>query len=334
MRRRSHLALILTAALAAAPGISRAESVAGSPDKVAALDADRQKLRAELDRVNAEIDALKRETRGLRDDYRLRARMADAEALARRLTELDARLGSANRGPTGRPSAAWPTAPRATPSDDPVDLEAKADILSDQSRRLTNQADVLTKRVDDLRGRQELRRRAGQLEHDPFSPLEQVKRRIASAPATGQSIPGGAKVNTGSNDSATPGNPTAGTGLGSPTQTTAPGVTGGASPTPGAVATTSPTSTRVADSTGGSATTPARIPIGSASDTDGANSVASQFRGILDATTLAEIRRLEAPGSPSGNLQAMERALSVLRARASELEATAVSLRKRARNPR
>src|SRR5262249_62407165 len=51
----------------------------------AALLAERERLRVDLARANAEIDALKRANRSLRDDYKLRARPADAEALAPRL---------------------------------------------------------------------------------------------------------------------------------------------------------------------------------------------------------------------------------------------------------
>ena len=58
-----------------------------------ALQAERARLRAQLDKVNAEIDGLKRAGGGVRDDYRLRARLADAESLARRLMEIEARLG-------------------------------------------------------------------------------------------------------------------------------------------------------------------------------------------------------------------------------------------------
>ena len=329
--RLRHLALILTAALTAAPAISRADGADGSPAQMTVPTAERQKLRTALDQVNSEIDALKRETRGLGDDYRLRAKMADAEALARRLTELDARAGNANRSPAGRTNLPWPIAPQASPSDDRSDLEAKADILSDQSRRLSNQADVLTRRVDDLRGRQELRRRAGQLERDPFSPLEQAKRRIATAaPTSALSKEGTASSPTvGTKDVAPPpGGGQSAPGPGGPTTVVAggavPGV-GAASPTP--TTPTQATSTRVADSS----ITQGQTLVSSTAAGDSGSSVATQFRGILDAATLAEIRRLETPGSPSGNLQAMERALILLRARAIELEASAVALRKRAR---
>ncbi len=44
-----------------------------------ALQAERARLRAQLDKVNAEIDGLKRAGGGVRDDYRLRARLADAD---------------------------------------------------------------------------------------------------------------------------------------------------------------------------------------------------------------------------------------------------------------
>jgi hypothetical protein len=62
--------------------------------------------------------------------------------------------------------------------------------------------------------------------------------------------------------------------------------------------------------------------------------VAAQFYGILDAATLAEIRRLEAPGSATASLQAMERALTAVRARAAQLDAEARTLRQRAKSPR
>src|SRR5947209_3067268 len=89
--------LALAATLVAAPA-ARAERLPGADGAPAAagdvtLTAERARLRAQLDRVNAEIDALKRSTRGVGDDYRLRARLADAEALARRLIDIEARLG-------------------------------------------------------------------------------------------------------------------------------------------------------------------------------------------------------------------------------------------------
>ena len=59
--------------------------------------AERERLRAELTRVQTEIDHLKAGGPGLRSDYVLRARLADAEALARRLTELDAQIKARDR---------------------------------------------------------------------------------------------------------------------------------------------------------------------------------------------------------------------------------------------
>ena len=183
---------ILLAALTGWGGAARAQP--GSSDRdvqTASLMSERLRLRMELDRTNAEIDALKRENRGLRDDYRLRSRMADAEALARRLTDLEARLPrTSSRSAGSRQSDAatsWPNAPEAAPSDDRGVLEAKADILSDQARRLNGQADLLAARVTELQARNELRRRAGQLERDPFSPLEQARRRLTTTGTSGRS---------------------------------------------------------------------------------------------------------------------------------------------------
>jgi hypothetical protein len=179
----------MAAVLAASPA-TRAQpartNVPGASSR-ASLVAERQRLRGELERVNAEIDALKH-SRGMRDDYRLRDRLADAEALARRLTELDARLGTNRGATTALPGPA--DEPRVSSADGPAELDAKADILADQARRLAARGDSLLARAHDLRDRQTLRRRVGQMEHDPFSPLEGSKRRamagsslsIASAP--------------------------------------------------------------------------------------------------------------------------------------------------------
>jgi len=172
MRHTARLfALVAFVTLGAAAVSAPATAFAQSSE---ALQAERARLRAQLDKVNAEIDALKRAGGGVRDDYRLRARLADAESLARRLMDIDARLGirvdaSAKNQPP----------PVAEPTDGPADLDAKADILADQSRRVRAQADALGRRATDARSRQELRKRAADLDRDPFAPMEGSKRRIA-----------------------------------------------------------------------------------------------------------------------------------------------------------
>ncbi len=340
-RRRFWWGPIVLAALIAVPGVARAQTPSQGHLAPTSGATERQKLRTQLQRINAEIDALKRDKRGLADDYRIRQRMADAEALARRLTDLDARTGTSDRA--GR-DATWPAAPEARSSDDRADLEAKADILSDQARRLDAQANVLAERVTTLRGRQELRRRAGQLERDPFSPLEQVKRRTAIARAPGATESAGGPGPARTNDQAGGGTPVV-----SPPTTPAVGGTtppaGGTTTTPGASgigttgvgAATSTDQTARASSTSTTAglnTPPAALPMGPVTAGDTAGSVASQFRGMLDAATLAEIRKLEVPGSPTGSLQAMERALSALRARAAQLAGNASALRVQAKAAR
>jgi hypothetical protein len=74
------------------------------------------------------------------------------------------------------------------------------------------------------------------------------------------------------------------------------------------------------------------VPLPTAGALDAAGSVAAQFSGILDAATIAEIRHLEAPGSQAASIQAMERALTALRARAAQLDADARALRVRAKS--
>lgn len=101
-------------------------------------------------------------------------------------------------------------------------------------------------------------------------------------------------------------------------------------PPPGATGLTTDASKSTGSSTaGGSA--PIAMPVGAAGGTDAPGSVAGQFRGILDAATLAEIRKLETAGSSMSSLQAMERALAALRARAAQLNASATALRARAK---
>jgi hypothetical protein len=167
--------------LAAVAFLTLGAVTAGAPTPVFAqsadaLQAERTRLRTQLDKVNAEIDGLKRAGGGVRDDYRLRARLADAESLARRLMDIEARLGihldatAKNQPP-----------PTAAPSDGPADLDAKADILADQARRVRAQAEALGRRAVDAKGRQELRKRAADLDRDPFAPMEGSKRRVVSS---------------------------------------------------------------------------------------------------------------------------------------------------------
>jgi hypothetical protein len=172
-----------------APAPARAQSQGASD----ALQAERARLRAQLDKVNAEIDALKRAGGGVRDDYRLRARLADAESMARRLMEIEARLGiRVDATPKPQPP------PTAEPTDGPADLDAKADILADQSRRIRAQAEALGRRAADLKSRQELRRRAADVDRDPFAPMEGSKRRVANSSGN-TPLAAGAPTNRGTN---------------------------------------------------------------------------------------------------------------------------------------
>lgn len=310
-------------ALLSAPGFARAQT--GSAASAATLTAERQKVRAGLDRINAEIDALKHQKRGIREDYQLRARMADAEAMAQRLIDLDVRIERLNPSGARRAAPIVLAAPEARPLDDPAALEAKADILSDQAHRLESQAGLLAGRMTELRGRQELRRRAGQLERDPFSPLEQSKRRIAAGAPMGT---------TNGTDLGGPVTPKGGVPAGGfvppPSRGGSEGVAGtGTTTTPATPGSTITADSARITSTGSLAQT--AVPVGAPAATDAPGSVAGQFRGVLDAATLAEIRRLEGLGSPGSNLQAMERALSALRERAALLRASAANLRARAK---
>jgi hypothetical protein len=298
-RARIPLTLCLLVGLAGG-GTGRALGAPAAPARQGDLAVERLRLRTELDRVNAEIDALKRAGHGVSDDYRLRARLADAEALARRLVDIERRMGL-----TAPPPAAPRPLPSAAPTDGPADLQAKADILTDQARRVRAAADALAGRVSVLEGRQELRRRAADLDRDPFAPLEGSKRRTVSVAApdgTRAAAPSAGGDRAGAQ---TPPGGAAAPGL-------SPGVPGVSSQTASIGATTS----------GG-----APAPLTAAPPT-----LSVELRDMLDPATVADIGRLEHGRAPS-SLPALRRAVAALRARAAAIDAQARSMRQAAANP-
>jgi uncharacterized protein YhaN len=303
-RARTFAAFI---ALAAVPGLSAiAAAQEQSPSAASdSLAAERARLRADLDKVNAEIDALKRAS-SLRDDYRLRARLADAEALARRLREIDARLGI--RDDASRPTARPAPTPTAVPTDGPADLDAKADILADQARRLRVQAESLGRRAQDLKGRLDLRRRVADLDRDPFAPMEGSKRRVATAAGTTTNAErtGNGSSFTGSNQA--------------PTTVPQPPPMGGAA----ADGASRPPAVNIA---GGNSLSGPPPPTPTASGVSPFATPSIQLRDLLDTSTLADIRRLERAGTPSGSIQALERAAAALQARAADLDARSRAMR-------
>jgi hypothetical protein len=305
--RRARLVLALALA-----GVPAAAQAAPPPPAIAdgtALTAERARLQGELDGVNAEVDALKRASRGVGDDYRLRARLADAEALARRLIDIEARLGL--RAPATKPGPL----PVAAPTDGPSDLEAKADIVADQSRRVRLEAQALDRRVGEAKGRQALRRRAADLDRDPFAPLEGSKRRVASISAAGADAAPRtfAPATSGASPMTPADRPVVGNSSGNSN------VTGGASPGSGVVQT--------AGAAPGSAPP---TPIAAQPPT----ALSLELRDLLDPATLADIRRLEAARTQGGSVQALERAVAALRARAEALDGEARAMRQSARTPR
>jgi hypothetical protein len=267
-----------------------------------ALVAERQRLRVELSRVQTEIDQLKKGDRGLRADYQLRARQADAEAIARRLTDLDEQIRVQSPGAAPRPFAPIGDEPVASPTDGPQELDAKADILSDQAHRVQTQALALKTRIDQVRGRRELRRRAHQLDSDPFAPLEGSKRRLLTGGST-PARPGDTQNGAASSDSA-----------GGPRATASP---------PG-VPTTSFSAT-------GTPSPPTSQPV-SGGDITGskAATAAVQVHEQLDPATLSAARKTGTGTAATNDLDSMERALSALNARAQHLDAQAQALRARA----
>ena len=170
-------AALLVALWTFAPG----RGVAQAEDSVALQHARTEftRLRADLDRVNAEIAALKQADRSVRDDYQLRDRMADAEALAQKVTGVEARLRSLGWTGVAQDKSPPVVPPQALPQDGSVELEAKAGLFADHARKLDGEATLLAKAADELRSRKALRRRAGAWDRDPFMGLEGSKRSLA-----------------------------------------------------------------------------------------------------------------------------------------------------------
>jgi len=186
---------------------------------------------------------------------------------------------------------------------------------------VAGEAEALSRRAGQLRARRDLRRRAGQMEHDPFSPLEGAKTRsITVGPSLGAS-------------------PTSSFGAGQEKQSVG-GATNGASAPPADRAGAGSTSVT---GTNTPAAAPAAVsgshalvspgtppsPTAGATGTD-TPSLSAQLRDLLDPATLAEIRRLEASAAPGAAIEAMERAAAGLRARADRLSGQSQALRVRA----
>jgi hypothetical protein len=326
--RRGLLALaLLGGSVLVVPPAAQAFQNRGEP----ALAAECARLRVELEKANAEISALKRGDRGVRDDYRLRRRLADAEQLAKQLTAAEAELRRM-RGPA--PTAPIPASPKLEPAEAPGVLEARADLLSDQARRLSQQAAGLERAATQLQTRQTLRRRAGQVERDPFGSMDGSKRFVivrgqtdtkASNPTsfTGNPTPTGGQENT-TGTSAPAG--------GSPGSTSAtPGVAPAPAPPPAPAQPMPPPPSGPApatDTTGGRASTPTSLGAGTGTPTS-ASGVGS--RVLLDPATAAELRRLEAvAGAPANESERLQRTAAALTRRAQALEAEARALRTRA----
>lgn len=293
------------------------------------LVAERARLKSELARVNAEIDALKHGSSGVGADYRLRQRLADAEAVAKRLTEIEARLGLAAGavGPTTAPPPARPL-PVPGPADGPSELEAKADILSDQSRRYRAEAQAFAQRAHDVKLRQELRGRAAELDQDPFAPMEGSKRRVASSAGVATSTPVGNRGGIFSAPASSHTEPA-----------TSAGNSNGASPPPSAdgsprgVGAAAPGNGSSGSVAGGTAPQLGGPLVGTPTTTAGAPVATSptvQLRDTLDTGTLAEIWRADGSLNPGASPRALERAARALEQRAQDLEARARAMRAQA----
>lgn len=294
----------------------------------ALLEARAAELRARLERLAREIQALKRGSRTVREDYRLRELMAESEEVGRRLNEAEARLGP-------RPVVAAESAPlpSALPTDGPRELAAKADILLDQAARFARQADALEVQVVRAQTRESLRRGMRRMESDPFLAMEATNRNLALST---RSLAQG--------DQGAPRTPPT-DGRGPEYQAWSPPEPGGQAPSTGAPSTGGVTAPPVGGATaappapsgdgaagGERGTTGAQgafiggdVPSGQASVA--APVVPAQLRALLDQQTLSEVRRLERLGTPAARAEALRKAVEALRTQAEALQREAARLR-------
>jgi hypothetical protein len=299
------------------------------------IQRDSQHLRAELARVNAEIAALKGGGRGVRNDYLLRDKLAEAEALARKLTDAEKRE-QANRAPapTGIAGTAL-VAPVASPHDSAVELEAKADLLSDQARKFQAEADALSRTAQQIRARQALRRRAGAWDRDPLAGFENSKRNFAVSGRTTAAGDGSrsATQGTGAVGSATSGSNGSAKGAASDSAGSPTFSGGGSAPSAPTTPTSislGPGSAPATESAGPviaispSASHPVAAPTVSVSD--GA-SKALQQRPLLDPASLANLRSNLSQSGSQSDPDAIEAAALALRKHAQALEERARRLR-------
>jgi len=301
---------------------SGAASVAAEP-REAALRQKVATLRARLATLTTEIQALKKKSRTVAEDYRLRDKLAEADATGRSLTDAEAQL---RRLPGAVPPApqrlqATPSAPVARPGDGPLELDAKADILLDQAERFANEATRMEAQVAQSAHRDALRRRVRRIENDPFIAIEASKRNLVLS-QQGPSRDDKSTNNDPESGGLVTGNPTGGgratTLDGNPAPSGAPANGPFTNPP-------TPENTAGRDST---APMPATAPSFSGSDALFGHAVLPpQFRTLLDPQTLAEVRRLEGVGTPASRAAALRAAVAGLRARAASLQQQAKTLR-------
>ncbi|HEY0708107.1 MAG TPA: hypothetical protein VGG33_14985, partial [Polyangia bacterium] len=298
-----------------------------SPGNDTAKRAEIAALQGELAKKTAEISAIKRANRGVRDDYQLRRRMAEANEIARRLTTLEAELRTddSRAGTTGV-AGGPPTQPAPAPASEAASvLAARADLLSDEARKLSQRAAGMVQAAGQLRARQALRRRAFNVERDAFSGLDGARRVLparpttASAPGSGSptggaaELSGGPQPNTTTSGGPTPTGTTAsppggmatapgpsGTGAASPPPTTAPPPSNPVAPP--SVAPVSPTPAPPSDTAGRTNDPGNKTNISNPGATGAKAELAPG--SLLDPSLRAELARIEAAGAGSSDAEA------------------------------
>lgn len=330
------------AAVLALSGGARADGVGDLGAELTRLDGARAEVegrRAALDRKNQEeareIERLKGEPSGVGRDYRLGQLLASAQERALELDRLQADLRTRDEAlaasrrrllaacdraleegklpdarrveiarlravEAGRLAGSAPSGgvaiarPVADPLDGPSELGEKADLLKDSEDRLRREVDRLGRRIDSVEMRRRLRERAGAVDDDLFVESDTGRRTLRVTPLA--AVPHTAGGAGDAKDGAQ--TPTAGSPNGPPP--------GGGSLGFG--------------STGGETFADPRYGV--------------SLRGVIDPSTLDDLRRAEAGADLEGQLRALHRMQGGLKSLADDLGRREGDLRKRAREIR
>jgi len=351
---RSLLTMICLSLLTTLPSVAGADQLATLAQRRGLLQGHRARLEQMLNEQVARIGRLKAQPTGVRRDFQLNTALRENRELASKLTRLQDQMRELNhqllttyeqalsRSSTGgaerlrlqarrdelaKQLAAGRTTRIVTKGkaellDDPEDLEEKADLLKDSEAKLRQQLVRVQNQISRLTLRSKLKRHGRGIDDSLF--VEDSPRRTARAQA--KAAPQAATVEGARAPKANEAD----------TLDTAGGGGTPAPPPTGAYNGVDPSSK--SGSTTPLSPSPGEAPAGDPSPSRGSSAPGSELsisvRGVLDPSTLNELRKADRSGSVAERVAALKKARQRLQEMADRLGAQAKVLRQRARSRR